>query len=77
MLPALFNFRHQNMPTHRSMCIKKYMYFFCLVEIGLCDVSSPPTHAPPRLAHLLISPIDYLPIDLLCVYFGTHSFGSA
>lgn len=80
MLSALFNFRYQNMPTHKGICIKKYMYFFFffgLVEIGFCDVSFPPTLAPPWLAHLLSISIYSFPIDLLCVYFGTHSFGFA
>lgn len=63
---------------HIGVCAyRRTRILFCLVEICFCDVPSTPTHAPPRLAHLLIIPIYSLPIDPLCVYFGTYFLNSA
>lgn len=64
------------MPTHRVCAYRHTRILFCPVEICFCDIPSPPTHAPPQLAHLLIIPVYSLPIDLLCVHFGTHSLAS-
>lgn len=54
MFSALFNFRYQNMPTHRGYVHKEMhvlLFFFCLVEIGFCDVSLLP-HMPLHGWHI-------------------------